>query len=170
VAGVLEGLLTRPSDLFGAQAAAAEAVVVNVGPDTGLVLLPVTEHVHSRLDPGPRTAAALPGFYRLGPGLADWARRLSSDQPVCYVHMEFHGGTGLHAAVGWHHEQLRWGPRFTTNNRGDADEHYEYIPDDRRGDMAVNAALRWLGVQRGTAIDEFAAADLTRHRFTEEWS
>ena len=36
--------------------------------------------------------------------------------------------------------------------------------------MAVNVMLRWLGVRRTDRIDEFAAAGLSRCRWTEEWA
>jgi hypothetical protein len=38
------------------------------------------------------------------------------------------------------------------------------------GLRAINQVLRWLGVDKGTAFDEFDAAGLSRKRSTDEWA
>ncbi len=91
---------------------------------------------------------------------------MPADGPVAYVHLEFHGGAGFHAAVVWQDGAIAWGPVFTVTAGGEAEDHYEVAP----GDMAVNRCLRRLGVDRGGDVDEFAAAGLARHAWTDDWA
>lgn len=81
--------------------------------------------------------------------------------------MEFFGGTGFHAAAGRRDSALAWGPDFTMNAPDEAEDHYLLAT---REEMAINRVLRWLGVRKAGAIDEYAAAGLTRHRYTEDWA
>jgi hypothetical protein len=108
------------------------------------------------------------GFYDLTSGVAEWARRHSRHGEVAYLHTEFFGGGGFHAAVAWRDGAVAWGPLFTATSAGEAEDHYATVTDSR--DMAVNVMLRWLGVQRVDPADEFAAAGLGRCRWTEEWA
>jgi len=107
-------------------------------------------------------------FYDLTRGVAEWARRQSLHGDVAYLHAEFFGGGGFHAAVAWRDGAVTWGPLFTATSAGEAEDHYATVADSR--DMAVNVMLRWLGVQRVDQFDEFAAAGLSRCRWTEDWA
>jgi hypothetical protein len=134
---------------------------VPLSPGSGLALLPLTEEIA----PGETRIA---GFYDLTSGVADRARELSLHGVVAYLHTEFFGGGGFHAAMAWRDGAVAWGPLFTATSAGEAEDHYAVVAD--RHDMAVNVLLRWLGVHRGDEIDEFAAAGLTRCRWTREWA
>jgi hypothetical protein len=127
---------------------------------SGLALLPLT----GELGDDERVA----GFYDLTTGIAERARELSRRGTVAYLHSEFFGGGGFHAAIAWRDGEVAWGPRFTANMPGEGDRHYVVV--EHRDDMAANVLLRWLGVRRGNAIDEYAAAGLNRHRHSEQWA
>lgn len=169
MAGTLHALLTTPSDVVHAQATQVGAALVPLAPRTGLVLLPLTEDVHDRIAGATRRDPPVLGFYELSSGLAQWARMLSVQGPVAYVHAEFFAGTGFHAAVVWRDAAICFGPLFTMNAAGEAEDHYTLVPPERGGDMAINRVLRWLGVHVGEGWDEFDAAGLSRHRRTEQW-
>jgi hypothetical protein len=131
-----------------------------------LSLVPVTPVLRDATA-GPAGEVLVPGFYELREGLAGWASNLSRSGRVGYVHLEFHGGTGFHAAMGWSDGSIGWGPAFTTNDPGD-DEYRIMARGDRQG-WAANELLRWLGVQAEGPLDEFDVAGLGQHRWTAEW-
>jgi hypothetical protein len=92
----------------------------------------------------------------------------STVTPIAHIDGESHGGTGTQAAAVWSAGRLVWGPRRTADNDADAaagDGELVTHP----ADSAINGALRELGVDRGTAVDEFAAVGLDRHRHTGDW-
>ncbi|MEU4620538.1 hypothetical protein AB0G04_11245 [Actinoplanes sp. NPDC023801] len=134
---------------------------------SGLVLLPLTGKITTTVLGAGDNDPVVDGFYELTEPVADWARRRSHHGVVAYLHSEFFGGGGFHAAVAWHHGDTVWGPRFTATSRGEAEDHYT-VPDDHR-DMAANMLLRHLGVDRGQHLDEFAAAGLDQQRWTTDW-
>jgi hypothetical protein len=165
VAGTVHALLLKRSAQSRAQAALP---TVPLAPETGLALLPLTDEVVASVLKTAVDDAAVAGFYDLTSGIAEWARRHSLHGVVAYLHTEFFGGSGFHAAVAWSDGVVAWGPLFTATSAGEAEEHYAVAADRR--DMAVNVLLRWLGVRRADEIDEFAAAGLNRCRWTEEWA
>ena len=72
--------------------------------------------------------------------------------------------------LGWLSGKIALGPLFTCNHPGEAQhEGYLVVPPQDRSAMGVNVALRFIGVSRGDAYDEFAAVDLDRYRWTDEW-
>jgi len=154
VAGDLHALLlTSPP--------AAPATVPLTG---GLFLLPLVDSsVASTGDD-----SVVDGFYELTNGVAEWARRQSVHGDVAYLHSEFFGGHGFHAAVAWRDGAIALGPLFTETSAGEAEDHYT-VPTEHH-DMAGNVVLRWLGVRRTGHADEFAAAGLDRFRSTAEWA
>ncbi|GIF13679.1 hypothetical protein [Actinoplanes teichomyceticus] len=165
MAGNLQALLlksTAPS--------LREAVLptVPLAAGSGLVLLPLTDEIVASMVPTAVDGAPVEGFYELTRELAEWACRHSMHGDVAYLHTEFFGGGGFHAAVAWRGGTVAWGPMFTATSAGEAEDHYSVVADHE--DLAVNAMLRWWGVQRGDQVDEFAAAGLSRHRWTEEWA
>ena len=165
MAGTVHALLLERSAHSCAQAALP---VVPLAPVTGLVLLPLTDEVVAGVLKTAVDDAPVAGFYDLRSGVAEWARQQSLHGVVAYLHHEFFGGSGFHAAVAWRDGAVAWGPQFTASSSGEAEGHYALVADRR--DMAVNVPLRWLGVQRADEIDEFAAAGLNRCRWTEEWA
>jgi hypothetical protein len=164
MAAVLEGLVLRPWDGVGEPIAAAGVKLVPLSADK-LVFVPITNQIYDQVAGVADGGEPVLGFYALTSGLAEWIRSLSHGGVVAYVHMEFFGGTGFHAAVAWRDGAVCWGPLFTQSVEGEAEDHYEVVPDD----LAINQVLRWFGVARGDAVDEFAAAGLGRYRSTEEW-
>ena len=92
------------------------------------------------------------GVEHLTDNAANAAAALSVDRRVVYVDAEFFGGEGTQSAVGWERGQIAFGPRLTATPGEDA-EGYEVVPPE--GDMAINEALRWLGVQASPGQDEF---------------
>lgn len=142
---------------------AGGAVVPLRWPRLGLV--PVTDALGQA---SVESQSVPPGFYELTPHLTGLGASLSLEEKAAYIHLEFHGGTGFHAAMGWERGSPAWGPAFTTNE-GD-DPPYRYLPArHQRADWAVNQALRWLGVVAAGEMDEFEAAGLDAHRWTDEW-
>ncbi|MDI6105070.1 hypothetical protein QLQ12_41450 [Actinoplanes sp. NEAU-A12] len=141
---------------------------VPLAADSGLVLLPLTEEIVASVVPTAADDPPVDGFYELATGVAEWARRQSMDGDVAYLHSEFFGGGGFHAAMAWRDGAVAWGPLFTATSDGEAEDHYATVTDLR--DMAVNVMLRWWGVQRADQIDEFTAAGLSRCRWTQEWA
>jgi hypothetical protein len=79
----------------------------------GTYLIPLTQAVRARCHQGDRDAGTVEGFYELTPAIARWAQELSRGWMVLYVHCEFFGGDGIHAAIAWGQESAVFGPRFT---------------------------------------------------------
>jgi hypothetical protein len=129
-----------------------------------LGLVPVTAALRDATVGG---SSLVPGFYELSVGLADWASDLSRSGKVGYLHSEFHGGSGFHAAMGWSAGAVAWGPEFTANEPQGAE--YRIVPPLDRHGWAANGLLRWLGVHSDGALDEFDVAGLGQVRWTEEW-
>jgi hypothetical protein len=165
MAGNLQALLLK-STARSLDEAALPIVPLTAG--SGLVLLPLTEEIVASLVPTAADGAPLEGFYDLTYELAEWAGRHSRYGDVAYLHTEFFGGGGFHAAVAWRGGTVAWGPMFTATSAGEAEDHYSVVEDG--DDLAVNVMLRWLGVQRGDQADEFAAAGLNRYQWTEDWA
>ena len=93
----------------------------------------------------------------------DWAEEITqavaSGVRVIYIEAEFFGGTGSQAAVGWQGGVLSFGPRRTQMPMEDR-EGYAVVAD--QDDMAINAALRWLGIMRTQTRDEFDTVGIGR--------
>ena len=157
----LHAFVVRPSAAAQIWATAVGVPVVDL--PFGLNLIPLTDQVLSRTgDESDRVG----GFYRLYTGLAERGRLLSSEGQVAYVYEESFGGTGIQEAVGWWDGAVAFGPRFTSDAK--EDDRFETVPDPRQ--HAVNETLRWLGVDKSRAVDEFTAAGLDAHRHTTEWT
>ena len=88
-------------------------------------------------------------FDKLSHPLEAWTLQISQDSPVACVEAEYFGGTGNQSAVVWNHGLRVLGPI--------------HAPD------AINQALRLLGINAGSARDEFDAIGLGRHRDTVSW-
>ncbi len=165
MAGVLEGLILIP---VPGQARPLPPDVRSVALAAGgTYLIPLTEAVRARCHQAGRDAGNVEGFYELTRGIAHWARELSRGWIVLYVHCEFFGGDGIHAAVAWQQESIIFGPRFT-RTRGELAEPPYQAADPP--DMAINAGLRALGIQAAGGRDEFATIGLDKHRWTNDWA
>jgi len=129
-------------------------------------LIPITHAVRARCDRAAQDNEKVAGFRELTQGIVELATALSRHWVVVYVHCEFWAGDGIHAAIAWHRGSVIFGPRFTSTPGERAEAPYE-IAD--RPDMAINAALRAVGIRAERSADEFATAGLDRHRWTSEW-
>ncbi|GAA0582504.1 hypothetical protein GCM10010172_79530 [Paractinoplanes ferrugineus] len=165
MAGTVHALLLKISEQSSGQVHLPE---VPLAPGSGLTLLPLTDEIVAAMGMTAAGAAPVTGFYDLRKDVAEWARRLSQHGVVAYVHTEFFGSAGFHAAMAWRDGAIAWGPLFTATSDGEAEEHYATVTDRR--EMAVNVLLRWLGVQRADQFDEYAAVGLDRCRWTAEWA
>lgn len=113
-----------------------------------LALLPLAEGIRKALGVPfcPLTDEGAPPV--VPPAVLDLLRTSSVGGRAAYVEAEIFGGAGLQACV--------------LAADGVAQE-------PEVGGAAINVALRFLGVQKRRAMDEFEAIGLGRHAHTEEW-
>lgn len=133
----------------------------------GLTMLPVTENVAEGLD------QAAVGDHRISPSwvllrqpVAALARQVSAGRRALYIAGETFAGPGIQEAIGWQDGRLLYGPSGTCDIEADLEPGYHLVS---RGDSAINAGLRALGVRAGPGRDEYETIGLTRHRCTEDW-
>lgn len=100
---------------------------------------------------------AFVGFDRLIDDVSAAASGLSARGRVVYVEAEFFGGTGSQAALGWEGGRVAFGP-LLTQTPGEGRDGYTDVPAGE--DLAIDRALRWLGVSADGAHDEFDALGL----------
>jgi hypothetical protein len=86
----------------------------------------------------------------LPPALLEVVQAASVGGKAAYIEAEFFGGVGLQACL---------------LSEGGIESQRPHV-----GPMAINMALQFLGVQRGSAVDEFEAVGLGKYRSTEEWN
>jgi hypothetical protein len=93
---------------------------------------------------------------------AEWAAKVAADidGKVVYIEAEFFGGVGSQAAMGWDRGKPDFGP-LRTQTEGEDRAGFESTSAEH---MAINAALRWLGVAAAPLKDEFATIGLDRLR------
>jgi hypothetical protein len=89
------------------------------------------------------------GEIELAPQLLKLCEQLSKQCTLAYIEAEFFGGTGAQA-----HALFSKG---------------EVLGQAVVSESAINDALRYLGLAKGEAHDEFEAVGLGRHRDTDEW-
>lgn len=164
VAGELEALILIAAPGVSRQLPAGLPVAGLAVDDA--CLIPITDAVRGRCPPAAQDKEKVAGFRKLTHGVVDQGLALSRDWVVVYVHCEFWAGDGIHAAIAWHRGSVIFGPRFTCTPGESAEAPYE-IAD--RPDMAINAALRAVGIHAARPADEFATVGLDRHRWTSEW-
>jgi hypothetical protein len=87
--------------------------------------------------------------FELPAAISDICSLLSKNGKLAYVEAEFFGGDGTQACSLWEKGMMVGNPR--------QDRH------------AINTALQFLGVERGTNLDEFEALNLGRFRETQAW-
>lgn len=145
VAFVLAGFVARAGD-GGSSLPAASVVALPQG--FALVRLHQTDG-----------ESAIAGFDRLTEEAAAAAAAFSTVGRLAYIEAEFFGGTGTQAALGWDGGRIAFGPRLT-QTPGEGREHYEDV--EAGADLAINEALRWLGVSAEGTHDEFDTLGLGR--------
>jgi len=141
-----------------------KVVVLN---EPSLALVPVTSELREELEAtggGISPSLDYSIFDRLKPAIAGWVAALSSDGVIAYVEAEFFGGSGGQSAVVWDKGRIVFGPVLTKWG----------MPGDRRevqsgSEMAINQALRLLGVGTDSRRDEFDMVGLGQARRTERW-
>ena|SRR5436190_8542052 len=153
----IRGFIARQDDMQNAAASLQGARVVPLA--LGFGFLPVTEQLAGDDEPAP-----FEHLERLTSRLGEWAEEQSRQFPLAYVETDYFGGDGWQAAIAWAGGEVVFGPVRTT----DLWEGGKYVPTPLL-DGAVNRAVRLLGVERGTARDEFDALGLGRHRSNEGW-
>jgi hypothetical protein len=127
-------------------AAPPDAIVVRLA--QGKAMIPISDRM--------REAHEIPflpltdeGAEQVPEGITLIAELIAKTDRTVYVEAEFFGGTGTQAYVAWDREGQASKPVVDAS--------------------AINAALRFLGVQVGDHHDEFDALGLGLHRATEEW-
>jgi hypothetical protein len=165
VAGVLEALVLMP--VQGCVPQLPDGVPVAELSVEGARLIPVTDAIHARYEVAAGSSDKVAGFRELTNGVAHWAENLSRHCTVLYVHCEFWAGDGIHAAIAWSDGSVVFGPQFTRTPNEAAESPYELAD---RSSMAINAALRALGIRAKPPDDEFATIGLDRHRWTAQWA
>jgi hypothetical protein len=164
VAGELEALI-----LITVPGHAAEVPVGLPGADLAVRdvrLIPITDAVRARWRRAAQDDEKIAGFRELTQGIVEQATRLSRDWVVVYVHCEFWAGEGVHAAIAWRRGAVIFGPCFTRTPGESAEAPYETADPP---DMAINAALRAVGIVAEPSADEFETVGLDRYRWTSEW-
>jgi hypothetical protein len=157
MAGAVEGLVV--------QMAGGLAGIAHVALNQGYWFVPVA----ADLKEAPLcTESSLRGCVELTESTVELLEDISQGQPALYFHFEFHGGTGFQAAAGWKDGVVDFGPVLTANHETERQTE-DYILETETADAAINRCLRWLGVERRTARDEFEALGLDRYRWTDQW-
>jgi len=153
----IRGFIARRDDLLKTADSLPGARVVPLA--LGFAFLPVTEQLAGDEEPVP--------FVQLGgltARLSTWAEEQSRGFPLVYVETDYFGGDGWQAAMTWVGGSAVFGPVRTA----DLWEGGKFVPTPLL-EGAINRAVRHLGVERGSALDEFDALGLGRHRSNEAW-
>ncbi len=132
-----------------------------------LALLPITSAVQSELETITGKAGKSTGdtiFERFTPAVEEWTKSLSGNGMVAYVEAEFFGGMGAHCAVVFNNGEIVFAPSLTRWGQAGTPLNVK-----SSSDMAINKALRLLGVTGSGKSDEFDALGLGQHRRTENW-
>lgn len=122
----------------------------HVNLEQDLVLIPVTDSLFDEIAASATQGHDLvQGFEKLSTTLVEWLREVSEQTLVAYVEAEFWGGIGAQSAVMW--------------------EKREVVFQSMNSQDAINQVLQLFGIKVKGAIDEFAAVNLGRNRFTDHW-
>ena len=85
----------------------------------------------------------------LSGSVIELAKAISSIVPVAYIEATYTGGYGGQESIVWKDSEVVLGPLTVQDS--------------------INRALRFLGVSKGEAADEFEAIGLHLHRWTKDW-
>jgi len=129
----------------------------------GYFLLPILVEVLDACSFSGNFPEEYPEFSGLFPELIAIAHQHADPLPLAYVETDYFGGVGTQAAILWDGNHI-YGP-FQSNTRYEQGELHA-VP---AGERPINQVLQRLGVQRGTAFDEFDALGLGRFRSNEAW-
>jgi hypothetical protein len=106
----------------------------------------------------------LESHFMFAPVAAILGKQLGVNKPVAYVETEYFGGLGTQAAVVWDRGEITLGPHLL-----DTDSFQRGRNMPAMSESPINRALRYLGVHRGDARDEFEAIGLHRGRENDDW-
>lgn len=120
-----------------------------VGLAPGLSILPITTRLRDQLG---IEDYPLDGGADLSAPLLNICSTVSQKSRAIYVEAAMHGGPPIHQAF----------VSFVDGKKVGA-------PTIASGIGPLSDGLRFLGVKKGSAHDEFEAVDLGRHRETDEW-
>lgn len=130
------------------------------------MIIPITTSLRDAL--GDEAPGYL-GFDQLTGPVAALGEAASTRAWVMYCHLEFFGGLGFQAAMIWLHGSITLGPLFTANHPSEQlTPEYQLVAE--RSEMAINVALRHLGIVATFPSDEFDEIGLGRHRWTDDWA
>ena len=85
----------------------------------------------------------------LSGSVIELAKAISRIVPVAYIEATYTGGYGGQESIVWKDSEVVLGPLTVQDS--------------------INRALRFLGVSKGEAADEFEAIGLHLHRWTRDW-
>lgn len=149
MAYTLEAVLARCEVLANLPAWAADTVVIPLA--QGMCMLPLSDALLARFG-----SAEQPWLYtrhgifnHLPQDLVTELLDLSLAGPLAYVEAEFWGGQGEQRAVVW--------------------ENGVALGEQEESSMAINDALRRLGVEASEGHDRFDTVGLGRHRSVGDW-
>jgi hypothetical protein len=138
----------------------------------GLALIPVTRELLNELAMDKKFSLnkKLPNLGQslvprnLTPPLVAYLAELSGFTPAAYVEANYRSGVGDQLAILWQADKIILGPLSTT--WGKFGQPFNKF---RMEDMAINCALRRMGVRATKQQDEFDIVGLDRQRTTETW-
>src|SRR6476469_8477163 len=157
----VEGFIGRHSSFRGALTSFQSVRVVRL--PQAFALLPLSHsflvEVTERF--GNARQGAHPEFRALTPALSLLGNELSLLTPTAYIETEYFAGHGSQGSIVWDLGRIVLGP-FRTGELRD----WEFSPllDVPLHEGAINQALRYLGVIRAHARDEFSALELDSRR------
>ncbi|MBI3410792.1 MAG: hypothetical protein HY040_20845 [Planctomycetes bacterium] len=125
----------------------------------GFGFLPITEEIGGEAEPVP-----FDFLNRLTVRLSAWAENESVFFSLAYIETDYFGGIGTQAAIVWKSGRVAFGPQQSKSEWVE-----QRLISPPLLENAINRALRLIGVDRGTVVDEFEALDLGRHRSDERW-
>jgi hypothetical protein len=146
----ISGFIAQSEQLMAAAETLPHAQVCSLR--LGFAFLPLTDAIASPDDPMSKYKQLI----QLTQPMADWADAQSWRFPIAYIETEYFGGSGGQGAVLWRDGKIMFGPVRTN-------DAVVLL------DGAINIAVRQIGVERGQAIDEFAALGLDRYRDNGDW-
>jgi hypothetical protein len=101
---------------------------------------------------------------KLSAPVVHWLKDLSSSGPVMYCEAEFFGGSGGQLALIWENREVVFGPICTTWGQADPRLNVTSYKD-----LAINRALKKLGITSAASSDEFDTVGLGRYRHIRDW-
>jgi len=132
--------------------------------NAGLTMLPLTSKQLTRLI-GSNSDERIRSNWVLRTDVARLAAHMSAGRHVLYVFGESFGA-GAQEAMGWFDREPIYGPVGTCDLEIDREPGYLVVP---HADSAINAALRAIGIEADSGLDEYATVGLTRHRMLDDW-